>query len=40
MHWIVELVKVEGVCLGAVVGHLHLEWTEVEIVMYLMHKVD
>ena len=35
-----ELVKVEGVCLGAVVGHLRLERTEVEIVMDLMHKVD
>jgi hypothetical protein len=39
MHWIVELVEVEGVCFRAVIGHFHLERTGVEIVMDLMHKV-
>lgn len=39
-HWIVELIEAEGICLGAVIGHLHLKRTGVEIVMNLMHKVD
>ena len=40
VHWIVELVEVEGVCLEAIIGHLRLERTGVEIVMDLMHKID